>query len=428
MKRFLLCILIMPLLFTIGCSNYYVGNGNILPTLNPALSDRNDSNNDDISNDVIGLDNATVGIVGIDTYFPLDTHNDALCEFLTLIYDSLVTFDSLYDVSFCLAKEIYTADGGLTWNIVLADNIRWHDNTTLNAEDIIYTIEYICTNRTRDYALVQEVEKITKLSDNSVELRLTAPNALFVSKLTFPIVKKDSKTAVYPCGTGMYRFKEVTNTGSYVFELNNLYHKDKSGIRQLTFTSYSDESSLLQSGSDFMIVDNALSINSIVAGAQTYLLQQNTYCCLVPSPGLSGTDLVSANIRKAISNSLDRENIIKNVVSGYARSRYIPLADKTFFWQNDMSYAQEDDLSVSISSLGYESPVKMVICVDINDHELRSVADICALQLNTKGFEVEVITYENEEQLQTIEYSYMLTRAEAANSWEFSPIFAENEI
>ncbi|MBE7067027.1 MAG: ABC transporter substrate-binding protein [Ruminococcaceae bacterium] len=431
MKRILLGILIILLLINMGCSNYYVGNGNILPTLDPALSDTEHNNSDnsgDNSSSVTGRDSATVGIVDIDTYFPLDTQNSALRTFFSLIYESLVTLDNMYNVSYCLAKDIYTTDGGITWEIILDTDIKWHNNTYLNADDVIYTIEYIRNNRTTDYVLLQEIEQVIKISDSCIQIRLMQPNSLFVSKLTFPIVPDASKLAVYPCGSGMYRFKEVTNTGSYVFEIYKDYRKRKASIGKLIFTSYTDENALLQSDSDFMIVNNALSTNSIVGGSSTYLLQQNIYCCLVPSLEMSGSDLYTTNIRRAVFNSLNREEIIKHVVSGYAKARYLPIEDKTFFWQNDLTYTEPTDFSVTLENLGYSSPVRIVLCADAHDKELMSVAQICASQLEVHGFEVEIVTYDNEEQLQTIEYSYLLTRIQTENNWEFSPIFAENEI
>ena len=47
--------------------------------------------------------------------------------------------DSNFDLSFCLADNVTTADGGITWSVDLRKNVKWHNGNNLCADDIIYT-------------------------------------------------------------------------------------------------------------------------------------------------------------------------------------------------------------------------------------------------------------------------------------------------
>ena len=228
MKRVLLFLLIFITLASAACSNYYVGNDSPLPTLDPAADGNNEGGESDELKD--NRHEATVGVLNIDTYFPLDTNNYAMSKFLYLVYDPLVKMDSNFDLSFCLADNVTTADGGITWSVDLRKNVKWHNGNNLCADDIIYTIEYIKAADSRYSSHIKDIYRIDVISDSALSIRLSEADSTFPSKLTFPIIKKDSKDDIFPCGTGMYKFRMVKENGNYVFELNKQYFGKKAGI------------------------------------------------------------------------------------------------------------------------------------------------------------------------------------------------------
>lgn len=412
------------MLFTAGCSNYYVGNSNPLPTLDPALSE--DKNPADNTPDVRPVrQKATIGVVNIDTYFPLGTKNYELSKFLYLVYDPLVKMDSNYEAAFCLAEDVYTTDGGITWTVNIKNNVKWHNGDSFCVEDIVYTINTINTTATLYTHMVENVSEMNKISDTQLDIKLNEADATFISKLIFPIIRNNSDKDIFPCGTGMYRFNSVADNGSYVFELNTDYFAGKAAIAQLVFTSYNSEKALSESDSDFMIVPQANALNSIVSGKSTYLTQGKTVCALVPSDTIEALD---SDIRKAVFNALDVPAIIKYAVSGYAGSKMLPIAESTWFNQKDSSYYPKGFTECTIDSLGYFSPIAITICADENNREHVAVAKKCVEQLNRAGFIADYVLYKNPEVPDTLKYSFVVTDINLVYSWDFSLAFAENEI
>ena len=424
MKRAFLLFLIIAMLFTAGCSNYYVGNSNPLPTLNPALSE-NKKPGDNTQDKRPMRQQATVGVVDIDTYFPLGTKNYELSKFLYLVYDPLVKMDSNYKVSFCLADEVYTTDGGITWTINIKNNVKWHNGDAFCVEDVIFTVNSIKTADTLYSHMVKDISEVKKISDTQLTIKLCEPDSTFPSKLIFPVVRNNSETDVFPCGTGMYKFSNVAENGSYVFELNTKYYFQKAAIQKLIFTSYGSECELSESDSDFMIVQQANVLNSILPGKSSCLIQGNTLCTLMPSDTVEALDV---NIRKAVFNALDIQAIVKYAISGYAGAKMLPIAENTWFNQKDSSYYPDGFTACTIDSLGYFSPISITICADENNREHVSVAKKCTEQLNQAGFIANYVTYKTPDELSTLKYSFIVKDIELVYSWDFSLAFAENEI
>ena len=420
MKSVLLFLFIFITLASAACSNYYVGNDSPLPTLDPAADGNNEGGESDELKD--NRHEATVGVLNIDTYFPLDTNNYAMSKFLYLVYDPLVKMDSNFDLSFCLADNVTTADGGITWSVDLRKNVKWHNGNNLCADDIIYTIEYIKAADSRYSSHIKDIYQIDVISDSALSIRLSEADSTFPSKLTFPIIKKDSKNDIFPCGTGMYKFRMVKENGNYVFELNQQYFGKKAGINNIVFASYRTEKELSESNSDFMLIDKANVYNSVISGKHAYFSQGSTICCLVPSTGIESGN---PDIRKAIANVLNVEEIIKVSISGYGETKKLQIPDNTWFMHDDEMHKPAGYEDITLDSLGYFSPISITICADAANREHVATAKKCAEQLNRAGFIADYVTYNTEQELENINYSYLVADKMIGFTWDFSHVFAE---
>lgn len=421
MRKVLLLFLIFVMLTVAGCSNYYVGNDHVLPTLDPAASENN-MTEEETENSKDNGRVATIGVLNIDGYFPYDTQNYAMSKFLFLVYDPLVKMDSSFNTSFCLAENISTTDGGMTWTVELRKDVKWHDGSALCTDDIIYTIGCIKGNNNQYSWQIKDIYQINVISSTSFDIKLFEADSTFPSKMTFPIIRNNSKTDIYPCGTGMYKFSEVKENGNYVFELNQQYFGKKSGINKIVFSSYRTEKELAESDSDFMIVEKANVYNSNVSGKQTYFSQGTTICCLVPSSGIEAAEI---NIRKAIANSLNIQDVIKASVSGYGSEKKLPIPNNVWFMHDDRAYKPAGYNDITVDSLGYFSPISITICAQVTNREHVAVAKKCAEQLNAAGFIADFVTYNTVDELENINYSYLVTDKYIEYTWDFSLVFAE---
>ena len=79
---------------------------------------------------------------------PLLVKNEVNREIFSLIYDGLYTLDETYSPVPRLAKETNMDETGLTYKVTLNEGVLFHDGTTLSANDVCATINYLISNST----------------------------------------------------------------------------------------------------------------------------------------------------------------------------------------------------------------------------------------------------------------------------------------
>ncbi|MCX8997037.1 peptide ABC transporter substrate-binding protein [Rhizobiaceae bacterium BDR2-2] len=146
------------------------------------------------------------------------------------VYFSL--YDPLFGISPdgtfapALAKEVPTVENGgisedgLTWKVILRDDVKWHDGTPFTAEDVKFTLELLVDPdfmswRKTGHSLVRD---ITVVSPTEITWKMEAPFAPYASILadTFIVPKHafegvdDKNNAPFnnaPIGTGPFKWQ-----------------------------------------------------------------------------------------------------------------------------------------------------------------------------------------------------------------------------
>lgn len=160
------------------------------------------------------------------------------------------------------AAETYSINSdGTIYEVVLKKNIKWHDNKSLTADDIIFTIGLI---KNIDYKSPLRINwigvNVEKIDDYNIRFKLINPYAPFIHNLTFGILPKHiwkdisaanfslSPQNLKPTGSGPYKFKKIikdnknTVIKSLTLESNKNYYLNKPFIKKLEFKFYKDES------------------------------------------------------------------------------------------------------------------------------------------------------------------------------------------
>lgn len=128
----------------------------------------------------------TIGYVGTYTLETIPS------EVLNLVTQSLITIDQNGRPIPSLASHWTVSDDGKTYVVFLKDNLKWHDNTLVDAKDITIAIENV---------------QITALNNKAIEFKLPNPIASFPTALDKPVFKSKS---FY--GTGEYRISQIEKT------------------------------------------------------------------------------------------------------------------------------------------------------------------------------------------------------------------------
>ncbi len=127
------------------------------------------------------------------------------------VYDALVSFDAQLRIRPGLATS-WENPNDLTWRFHLRQGVHFHDGRLLTADDVVATIERGRHNpRSGVGNYLVSVDRVRKLSVDTVEITTRRPSPVLLNKLTFVyVVPRDAPDEIrQPIGTGPYRLVSV---------------------------------------------------------------------------------------------------------------------------------------------------------------------------------------------------------------------------
>lgn len=142
----------------------------------------------------------SIGYVGSYTLETIPTRT------LLLATQSLVTVDNQDKPVPSLASHWQVSDGGKTYTVFLKDNLKWHDGTQVNANDISIAIKNV---------------QITALNNKAIQFKLPNPIYSFPLALNKPVFKAKS---FY--GVGQFRIVGIDQVNNIVKKIS-LVPRDK---------------------------------------------------------------------------------------------------------------------------------------------------------------------------------------------------------
>lgn len=199
------------------------------------------------------------GLIGVPRLInPILATSDSDRDLVKLMFAGLMRQDENGELIADLAQA-YTIDATQTvYTFELRDDIRWHDNVPIKADDIIFTINSI---KNPDYKSPFRSSfsgvTVQKINDKTVQFRLESPFPSFLSVLTIGIMPEHlwysipalgvnlTDLNIRPVGSGPYQFKSYTrdssgNIRSYILEAYHNYHLGRPYIKNLHLKFYPD--------------------------------------------------------------------------------------------------------------------------------------------------------------------------------------------
>ena len=281
----------------------------------------------------------TEGMIGVPSLVnPILATNDVDRDLTKLIFSGLMKQDGENQLLPDLASG-YTIDAEqTTYTFELRDNLRWHDNTPLTANDVVFTINNI---KNSDYKSPFKNSftgvTVQAINDQTIQFKLEQPFAPFLSILTIGIIPEHlwysipafganlADLNIKPIGSGPYKFKSLTrestgNIKSYVLEAYEDYHLDKPYIKELDFKFYPDfftAVTALQNKNVDGLIYLPKEYKAEFENSKIHLnnLQFPQYTSVFFNPQ-KNTLLSNNNFRKALALSVNKERILNEVLNG----------------------------------------------------------------------------------------------------------------
>lgn len=279
----------------------------------------------------------TLGIAELDTINPILSNNKNVQDISKLIYDPLITLTKDYKAEACLATE-WAKQSDNSYLIKLRENVKWTNGERFTAEDVRFTIDRLKEVSSIYSYNVQYVIGVDIVDDYTIKINLDREVPFFEYQLTFPILSKDYYEAEdfvnteknnSPVGTGKYKISEVQSSYIILEKNTSWWNKETDlTIEKITVNLYSSIGELYNSfklGNIDLISttnDNVQDyIGTIGYSSKELKGREHTFLAL----NTQNYFLSKQEVRKAISYSIDKENIVSSIFNNKCYTSSFPL-------------------------------------------------------------------------------------------------------
>ena len=177
----------------------------------------------------------------LSTYEPM-VSDRVTRQYLSNVYEGLARFDVNLKLEPALALSWGMVDDHL-WQVKLRPEVRFHDDSTFNAEDVVASVErakmHVSSQR---QGLVEGIERVDVIDDFTLQFRTMYPDPLLMHKLTLlPMVPSGLANQIsMPVGTGPYQFNSASG-GEWMFDFFEDYWGGTPAYSNLIFKHLPDK-------------------------------------------------------------------------------------------------------------------------------------------------------------------------------------------
>ncbi|MEA3272868.1 MAG: ABC transporter substrate-binding protein [Patescibacteria group bacterium] len=278
------------------------------------------------------------GLIGSPRFInPLySSTNDVDTDISRLLFDGLLKNDPDEGLIPGLADSYIVSADQKTYTFYLRDDIKWHDDIPIRADDVVFTIKAIQNSEyasplARSFAGV-DVEKV---DDLTVKFVLEEEFPAFLNALTngiipehvwmdiSPFAAKLSEFNLRPIGSGPFRFKSfVREKGggilSYTLVSNDEYFEKPPYIKTATFKFYPN----LEIAADALYRNEVDGLSFFSKSLSDKKRNDATYYSLnLPQYtaiffNLNNDFLKDRNLRQSLAQAINREKILIEALGG----------------------------------------------------------------------------------------------------------------
>lgn len=258
-----------------------------------------------------------------------------------LFQSTLLTRDENLDLVPDLATDWSVSDDGLVWTVELRTDARFSDGEPVTAVDVAYT--FSTASRSGGLTDVTALEEAVAVDEDTVELRLVAPQSAFVNRLvSLGIVPEHAHGPDYardPIGSGPFTLVQWDEGQQLIVERNDDYYGDEPAFERIVF-QFTDEDASMAAASagqvDLAGVPSQLATGDI-AGMRLVTVESVDNRGIVfpylPDTGQAtedgapiGNDVTSDRaIRQAVNVAVDRAALVDGILEGFGSPAFGPV-------------------------------------------------------------------------------------------------------
>ncbi len=290
------------------------------------------------------------GIIGAPRFVnPILAESPTDRSLVRLVYSSLLKRAKDGSLTYDVAESLTISEDALTYTVKLRNDIRFHDRKTLDADDVLFTIDMTQqTNLNSPYRIAWDLISVTAPDPMTIIFKLPQPYAGFEENLTLGILPEHlwrpvaldqfsySEYNVSAVGSGPYKIRSLNTHRdgiplSYELSSYHTYHLGRPFINKLTLKFYENETKLIEAFSKGAV--DAISEIHPENGVQAYASRDDVLTTPLPrifglfAQQVQNPALGDQSVINAISTALDRSIITERILHGYAhpQNRALPV-------------------------------------------------------------------------------------------------------
>ncbi|WP_372610452.1 ABC transporter substrate-binding protein [Aquicoccus sp.] len=323
------------------------------------------------------------------------------------VFEGLTRFDADGSIIPGLARDWEISEDGLTYTFNLAEGVTFHDGTTMDAEDVKFSLDRA---RAEDSANAQKVlfegiETVEVVDPLTVRVTLSEPDGSFLFNMAWgdavivaPESIDDIKQA--PIGTGAFKFANWVQGDNITLERNPDYWGEAAKLDKVTFKFISDPTAafaavMAEDVDVFTAFPAPENLPQFEDDPRFEVIVGSTEGETILAMNNKVEPLDDVKVRKAISHAIDRQAIIDGAQFGLGTpigTHFAPhhpdYVDLTGNSQHDPELAKE-----LLAEAGYEDGFETTLKLPPPSYARRG-GEILASQLRAVGIETEISNLE----------------------------------
>jgi peptide/nickel transport system substrate-binding protein len=337
----------------------------------------------------------------------LDPHQTtayASFQVLENVYDTLVV-PNPEDLTFepSLATEWETSEDGLTWTFTLRDDVTFHDGSTFDSADVVYSFRRIIDEDLQNAFRFATVEDITAPDETTVQFTLSEPTPNLLDH-----VGSYKGVAVLPEGAADELDLATEADGTGPFQLDGV---SADGIELTAFGDYWGEGPNVDAVEFQFISEPTTALTALQTGEvdwtdnippqQVEELQGSGDVTVETVPSVdywymatnfSRPPFDQPEVREAIAMAVDRDAIADAAQFGLAAVNQTAIPEDSFWYFDYAPYERDVDAARDLLAEAGVDDLTMGLMVTDEYPETIDVAQVIAANLEEIGITVEIET------------------------------------
>lgn len=350
----------------------------------------------------------TIGIAQ-DIEDSLDPHKAVAAgtkEILFNIFEGLVKPDSDGNLIDAVAEKHSVSEDGKVYTFTLRDGVKFHDGSTVTAEDVQYSIMR-CADTSNGDPLVSafsNIESVNIIDEKTIEVKLIAADTEFLAYMTNAIIPKNNEnTDTNPIGTGPYKYVSRSPQENIKLEKFDEYWGTPANIENITLKIIADADSIamnLNGGAiDMFFRVTSAQMNELSEDYEIYEGTMN----LVQAVYLNNSfePFQDVRVRQALSYAINKDEIFAMVSDGRGAklaSSIFPSFGKYFTEDlNNLYTTDTEKAKALLAEAGYADGFTFTMAVPSNYQQHIDTAQVVAEQLKQIGVtaNIELIEWDS---------------------------------